>query len=191
MARETLGAFWRPAQGTYYVIFFTSANLPEKDNKAEVPLDLYSHAIKGNNTAIHIEFNSKSDEEYAWFAETICNLLLVTSINVDCPQRLPPIQCGTLLFIYDHHHQNSQSLETLLDNDESLARTVMDNINLTLQTLYLVIGIFLGNYNIRSELEQGEDKVYPLLSKWWQLMVNKPVPWPDQIKFVFRQLLIY
>ena len=67
----------------------------------------------------------------------------------------------------------------------------MDNINLTQQTLYLVMGIFSGKNNIRSELEQGEDKVYLLPSEWWRSMVNKPEPWPDQIKFVFGQLLIY
>jgi hypothetical protein len=85
-----------------------------------VSLDCYSRALKGNHDVIRIYFACDSDEEYAWFAETISHLPSVTSIDVDELQRLPPIQRDTPLFIDDN---NSQSLETFLNNDQSLART--------------------------------------------------------------------
>jgi hypothetical protein len=75
----------------------------------------------GNDDVIRILFYCDSDQEYAWFAETICDLRSVTSILVHRLPRLPPIQRDAPLFIdaYDH----SQSLETFLVNDQSLART--------------------------------------------------------------------
>jgi hypothetical protein len=84
------------------------------------PFDFYSRALKGNDDVIRIYFSCESDQQYFWFTETICDLASVTSISVEDPQRLPPIQRDTPLFIDDDH---PQSLETFLNNDQSLART--------------------------------------------------------------------
>jgi hypothetical protein len=88
----------------------------------KAPLDIYSRALKGNDDVIHIDFYCYSDQEYAWFAETIRDMPSLTSIWVNNdPQRLPPIQRDTPLFINDYDH--SQSLNTFLNNNQSLART--------------------------------------------------------------------
>jgi hypothetical protein len=89
-------------------------------------LDFLSRELKGNNHVIHIDFDCEFNQDHhdAWFAETICDLPLVTSIQVSGTQRtqrLPPIQRHTPLFIDDH--PSSQSLGTFLNNDQSLART--------------------------------------------------------------------
>jgi hypothetical protein len=85
------------------------------------PLDFYSRALKGNDDAIHIASNCGSDQQYDWLAETIRNLPSVTSIWVWEPERLPPIQRDTPLFIGDY--LDSQVLEAFLNNDQLLART--------------------------------------------------------------------
>jgi hypothetical protein len=88
----------------------------------DAPLDLYSRALKGNNDVIRIYFDCESDQEYAWFANTICDLpSSVTSIEVLDRRRLPPIQRDTPLFVHDD--ADSQYLETFLNNDQSLACT--------------------------------------------------------------------
>jgi hypothetical protein len=87
----------------------------------EAALDFYSRALKGNDYVTDIYFYCESDEEYAWFAETISDLPSVTSILVNDRQRLPPIQRDTPLFI--DGKRPSQHLETFLNNDKSLART--------------------------------------------------------------------
>jgi hypothetical protein len=84
-------------------------------------LDFYTRALKGNDDVILIDFLCESDEDYALVAETISHLPSVTSIRVIDHQLLPPIQRDTPLFIDDFYH--SQSLETFLNNDQSLART--------------------------------------------------------------------
>jgi hypothetical protein len=90
----------------------------------EAPLDFYSRALKGNNDVHQITFDCDSDQDYAWFTETICDLpSSVTTIWVQNRQLvLPPAQRDTPLFIY---YADSQSFETFLDigNDQSLART--------------------------------------------------------------------
>jgi hypothetical protein len=88
----------------------------------KAPLDFYSRALKGNDDVIHIDFDCYSDHDqlYARVAETIRDMPSVTSIKVNDPQRLPPIQRDTPLFIYDRH---SLSLEAFLNSDQSLART--------------------------------------------------------------------
>ena len=86
----------------------------------KAPLDFYSRALKGNDDVIHIWLICYSDQEYAWFADTICDIPSVTSIEVWRRQRLPPIRRNTPLFIDD---RDSQSLETFLSNDPSLAGT--------------------------------------------------------------------
>jgi hypothetical protein len=78
----------------------------------KAPLDFYSRALKGNDDVIHIDFYCSDQEHASWFAETIHDLPLVTSIKVLDPQRLPPIQRNTPLFIDDYFH--SQSLDTFL-----------------------------------------------------------------------------
>jgi hypothetical protein len=90
------------------------------DDDFEAPLDFYSRALKGNDDVTHIFFSCYSDQQYAWFAETIRDMPSVTSISVRNLQRLPPIRRDTPLFIGDYDH--SQSLETFLNNDPSLAR---------------------------------------------------------------------
>jgi hypothetical protein len=90
----------------------------------EAPLDFYFRALKSNNDAIRIDFHCNSDQDYASFAETICDLpssVLVTSILVSDRQRLPRIQRDTPLFIYNY--DDSQSLGTFLNYDQSLACT--------------------------------------------------------------------
>jgi hypothetical protein len=87
----------------------------------KAPLDFYTRALKGNDDVIRVSFLNESDSLYAWFAETISHLPSVTSIKVINPRRLPPIQRDTPLFIDDFNP--SQSLETFLNNDQSLART--------------------------------------------------------------------
>jgi hypothetical protein len=90
-------------------------------HRFQAPLHFYSRALKGNNDVLRIGFICYSDLEYAWFAETISDLpSSVTSIWVRDPQRLPPIQRDTPLFIDDDH---AQSLDAFLNDDQSLART--------------------------------------------------------------------
>jgi hypothetical protein len=84
----------------------------------KAPLDFHFRALKGNNDVIDIRFYCDSDQEHAWFAETITDLPSVTSIGVWDRQQ---IQRDTPLFI--DNDNDSQSLETFLNNDESLART--------------------------------------------------------------------
>jgi hypothetical protein len=84
------------------------------------PLDFYSRALKANNHVIRISFHCYSDQEYAWLAEMMCDLPWVTSIWIDDRERLPPIQRDTPLFIY---HVHSPSLQTFLNDDQSLAHT--------------------------------------------------------------------
>jgi hypothetical protein len=94
--------------------------LDRGDHKA--PLDFYSRALKGNSDVIHIRLICHSAQEYARFAETLCDLPpSVTSIWVWNCRRLPPIPCDTPRFIHDYI--DSQSLETFLNNEQSLAHT--------------------------------------------------------------------
>jgi hypothetical protein len=88
--------------------------------EAPQALDDSFRALKGNHDVIRIDFYCDSDQEFAGFAETICDLPTVTLIQVADLQRLPPIQRDTPLFIDDNIH--SQSLDAFLNNDSSLAR---------------------------------------------------------------------
>jgi hypothetical protein len=87
----------------------------------EAPLDFYTRALKGNDDVISIYFHYGSDQQYDWFAKTICDLpSSVTSIS-GVP--LPPIQRDTPLFICDDTSTRPDSLEIFLNDDESLACT--------------------------------------------------------------------
>jgi hypothetical protein len=97
-----------------------SKELYLNDSQGRAPLDFYSRALQGNNHVIYIFFFGNSDEDYAWFAQTISDMPSVTSIEVNDPQRLPPIHRDTPLFIDDGH---PQSLETFMTSEQSLART--------------------------------------------------------------------
>jgi hypothetical protein len=91
-------------------------------HSVRAPLDVYFRSLKANNNVIQIDFCGRSDEEYTSFAQTICDLpSTATSIRVFHPEQLPPIQCDTPLFI--HNFTGIPSLETFLNNDQSLART--------------------------------------------------------------------
>jgi hypothetical protein len=61
----------------------SNKRLLSMDFYSEAPraLDFLFRALKGNNDAIHIEFycdSDESDQQYAGFAEVICNLPSVT-----------------------------------------------------------------------------------------------------------------
>ena len=101
-----------------------SLGLPDSRHKAL--LDLYSRALKCNNDVIHIVF--RQYENHAWIAETIRDLPSVISIGVNNPRLLPPIPRNTPLFIDDDLYgfdddEASESLQTFLNSDESLARS--------------------------------------------------------------------
>ena len=85
-------------------------------------LDFYSRALVCNNDVIHIVF--RGFKNYAWIAETIRNMPSVTSIQVDNTRLLPSIPRDTPLFIGDYDDDEaSESLETFLKSDDSLARS--------------------------------------------------------------------
>ena len=61
-----------------------------------VPLEIYSHALKGNKNITHITFaflNSYSDFDVIRF---LCDLPWVTSINSDLPVSMPAVHCDLL-----------------------------------------------------------------------------------------------
>ena len=66
-----------------------------------VPLEIYSHALKGNQNIIHIAFSHyDSDSDVNRFQATICDLPWVTSISRDSILQLtPPTIRRDLLFI--------------------------------------------------------------------------------------------
>ncbi|KAF8810445.1 hypothetical protein BYT27DRAFT_6492284 [Phlegmacium glaucopus] len=56
------------------------------------PLEIYSHALKGNKNIILITFDGiDSDSDVNWLQTTICDLPSVTSVSLDWPGRLSAI----------------------------------------------------------------------------------------------------
>ena len=87
----------------------------------EAPLEVYSRALKQNNTTTHIIFRwFDSDDDRRWIADTIRDLPWVTSIYVPNRELLPTIDRTTPLFIDDY---DGQDINTFLDNDSQLAHS--------------------------------------------------------------------
>ena len=62
-----------------------------------VPLEIYSHALKGNKNIIHIAFSRfDPDSDVDRFRAPICDLPWVTSISLGWPRRLPAIHRDVL-----------------------------------------------------------------------------------------------
>jgi len=69
---------------------------------SSAPLEIYSHALKGNKNIIHITFSDFNyDSDVNRFQATLCDLPWMTSISRDSFERLPPIHCdrSDLLFV--------------------------------------------------------------------------------------------
>jgi hypothetical protein len=127
--------------------------LSREDFKA--PLDVYTRALQANNEVIYISCDCNSDEDYAWFAETIRGMPSVTSIKITSPEsrRLPPIQHNTPLFI--HGNLSSQSIETFLNNDRLLACSRETRVFLTCTSSRTIAVSFFGpsSGNLRLRLK--------------------------------------
>ena len=87
-------------------------------SQLKAPLEVYSHALKGNENIIDIFFGDfKSHDDYRSIADTIRDLPSVTTIWVEDRRRLPDIQRDTPLLINNY---SGSDIETFLDNDPQL-----------------------------------------------------------------------
>jgi hypothetical protein len=134
-----------------------SKSLILDSDRFKAPLDFYARALQSNNDVIRIDFLCYSDEEYAWCTKTVCDLSSVTSIFVSNRERLPPIQRDTPLFI---DHDDSESLETFLNNDQSLARTRDTYVFMQYKNGWTIAVSFVGpsSGNLRLRLKHYADR---------------------------------
>ena len=89
--------------------------------RLEPPLEAYSRALKQNKAPTYIVFfNFDSDDHCRWIANTIRDLLWVTSIWVLGRDLLPAIDRSIPLFIDD---VRDPDIKTFLENDSQLAHS--------------------------------------------------------------------